>query len=239
MTISRVRGLLAASPPLLTAVLVAKLWATGTLGYYVNSRTVWIVLLGAILFAGVGVVVMRAAILEGNKADGGRRRRFTWRTAAFFIPLVAGLVLPAQPLSAISGQASSLGGLQLASHVSSGNSGDRFGYWVSALANHPDVGWWTGQHVTMVGFAALQSGMPKDTFIVGRYLVTCCVVDATLFGFPVRVSRGKLPPEGAWVQVKGEFGRTYWTDPTGAQYPFIEQAQISFVNTPASPYLSP
>jgi putative membrane protein len=153
--------------------------------------------------------------------------------------LTAGLLVPARPLSANSGQASSLGSFQLASHVSSGG-GDLFGYWMNALSDHPNAAWWTGQRVTLVGFVAHQVGLPAHSFIVGRYLVSCCVVDASLLGFPVRLDPSAKPPsEGAWVQVSGRFGKEYWTDPSGQHYPLIGQARISRVSIPSSPYLSP
>jgi uncharacterized repeat protein (TIGR03943 family) len=224
MTLKR---LLAASPPVLLACLVAKLWLSGTLRYFVNDRTVWIVLAGAVLFGLVGGVSVRQAL----RAD--HDYRLSWRTLAFLIPVLVGLAVPARPLSASTGQSSSLGALQLASHVSAGSPGDAFGSWIAALADHPEQSWWSGQHVTLVGFVARRS------FIVGRYLVTCCVVDATLMGFPVQLDRSPLPAEGAWIQVSGVFGQSSWTDPNGAHYPLIEHARISPVSIPSSPYLSP
>jgi uncharacterized repeat protein (TIGR03943 family) len=225
--------LLAASPALLVAILVGKLWLTGTLRYYVNDRTVWIVLSGGVLFALVGAVGMREALLEDDAPPA------TWRTWIFLIPVLVGLVLPARPLSAISGQSTSLGALQLASHVSSGASGDTFGTWIVDLGKHPDPSWWAGRHATLVGFVAPQEGLPRDGFIVGRYLVTCCVVDATLLGFPVEVKGTRVPAQGAWVQVSGTFGRATWTDPTGQHYPILQHARVGPVSIPSSPYLSP
>lgn len=230
---SRLSRLVAASPALLTAVFIAKLQLTGTLGYYVNSRTIWIVLLGGALFIAIGAVSVWRAW------RGDREYRPGWRTGAFVIPVLVGLVVPAHPLSALSGQASSLGSLQLASHVSSGAPGDAFGSWISDLANHPGASWWSGQPVTVVGFASHQYGMSQNSFIVGRYLVTCCVVDAQLMGFPVHLVKGVVPVEGAWVQVRGKFGPHFWTDQTGSNYPIIEHARIQSVSIPSSPYLSP
>jgi uncharacterized repeat protein (TIGR03943 family) len=229
---SRLRALLAASPPLLLAALVAKLWLTGTLRYYVNDRTVWIVLLGAALLAAVGAAALRSAV------RGTQPQRLSWRTAAFLFPILVGLAVPPQPLSASSGQSSSLGSLQLASHVSS-ESGDAFPTWIADLASHPNSSWWAGQHVTIVGFVAHETGLPPNTVILGRYLVTCCVVDASLLGFPVHLPRGLNPPDGAWVQVSGIFGHGFWTDPSGQQYPLIQQVHISPVSIPSDPYLSP
>jgi uncharacterized repeat protein (TIGR03943 family) len=222
--------LVAASPPLLFAALVAKLWLSGTLGYYVNGRTIWIVLAGAFLCCLIGA----AAILLR------REMTLSWRTVVFLIPLVAGLVVPARPLSVSSGQSSSLGALQLASHVSGGSAGDQFASWLSDLSAHPNVSWWTGRQATLIGFATYQSGLPRHSVIVGRYLVTCCVVDATLLGFPVQIAAGAaIPPNGAWVQATGVFGRGYWTDPSGQQYPLLENARLAPVSIPSSPYLSP
>jgi uncharacterized repeat protein (TIGR03943 family) len=224
------KRLIAISPPILFAALVAKLWLSGTLGYYVNGRTVWIVLVGAFLSALVGL----AAILRRGEMT------LSWRTGVFLVPLVAGLAIPARPLSAGSGQSSSLGALQLASHVSGGSGGDQFAAWLSDLASHPSPSWWTGKSATLIGFATRQSGLPSRSVIIGRYLVTCCVVDATLLGFPVQIARGQpIPPDGAWVQATGVFGHTYWTDPSGQQYPLLQQVRLAPVSVPSSPYLSP
>src|SRR5437588_9767941 len=104
---SRAQAVIAASPPVLFAVLVIKLWLTGTLGYYVNDRTVWIVLIGGILFAVVGIVAVLRTWREGDHGQ-----PFSWRTAVFLIPVLIGLAVPASPLSASSGQSSALGALQ-------------------------------------------------------------------------------------------------------------------------------
>lgn len=235
MTATRLSRLLAAAPSLLLGLLIGKLWLTGTLRYYVNDRTVWIVLIGGLLFAAVGLVALQRAWRAGTNGEPG----LSWRPLLFLVPVLVGLLVPARPLSATSGQASSLGALQLASHVSSGTPGDAFGYWINQLSSHPDPTWWQGQHVTLVGFAARQVGLPARSVIVGRYLVTCCVVDATLFGFPAQLDRGALPAQGAWSQVSGVFGRRYWVDPSGTQYPVIQHAHVVPVSVPSSPYLSP
>lgn len=234
MTLSRASRLLAASAPLLVALLIVKLWLTGTLGYYVNDRTVWIVLLGGGLFSVVGAISLRAALQ--HHAD---EARFSWKTVVFVVPVLIGLIVPAQPLSASSSQSSSLGALQLTSHISAGSPGDAFGYWIGSVGQHADAGWWKGQHVTLVGFVAKQPGLPSRAFIIGRYLVTCCVVDATLYGFPVRLAAGAVPSEGTWIQVSGVFGGRFWTDPSGSQWPLIERARMVPALIPASPYLSP
>ena len=234
MTPARLSRLLAASIPLLVAVLIAKLWLTGTIGYYINDRTTWIVVLGGLLFAAVGGANVIRAFRSPDDAP-----PLSWKGTAFLIPVILGLVVPAQPLSSTSAQSSSLGALQLASHVSTGGTGDSFGYWVSSVGSHTDAAWWSGQRVTLVGFSSRQDGLKGNTFIVARYLVTCCVVDATLFGFPVELDHGPLPADGTWVQVNGRFGTRFWTDRNGSQWPIIQRARIVPVSIPSSPYLSP
>jgi uncharacterized repeat protein (TIGR03943 family) len=233
VNVQRLNRLLAASPSLLFGILVAKLWVSGTLRYYVNDRTAWVVLAGGGLFLLIGLTALARAWVERQEPG------LSWRSVAFLVPLLLGILLPAHPLSVASGQASSLGALQLASHVSSGSPGDSFGVWVGDLSTHPDPQWWAGRHVTLVGFVARQAGLPHRGFIVGRYLVTCCVVDATLMGFPVQLDHGPIPSEGAWLQVDGIFGRQNWTDPSGSHYPIIQHARVVPVSIPSSPYLSP
>jgi uncharacterized membrane protein YcgQ (UPF0703/DUF1980 family) len=237
MTVSRFLRLVAACPVLLVALLIVKLWFTGTLGYYVNDRTIWIVVIGAVLFAAVGGVALWKA---WHARDNEREHALSSSTIVFLVAVVAGIALPARPLSASSAQSSSLGSLSLASHVSSGGGGDLFGYWVSALAGHPAASWWAGKRVSLVGFVSRGSGLPGHSFILGRFLVTCCVVDATMFGFPVQLPRSQpLPAQGAWIQVNGVFGQSYWSDPSGEQYPIVQHAHVGPARVPSSPYLSP
>src|SRR5205085_1793635 len=61
VSLVRLSRIVAASPPMLVSLLILKLWLSGTLGYYVNNRTVWVVLVGAALFALVGAVTLRTA----------------------------------------------------------------------------------------------------------------------------------------------------------------------------------
>jgi len=230
---TRLTALITAAPPALVAVFIAKLWFTGTLDYYINSQTAWVVLLGGLLFALVGAVALwRAWHSHGHGS------RLTWRTFVFLIPVLVGIFVPAQPLSANSSQSSSLGGLQLTSHVSSGGGGDMFGYWLGAIASHPSSAWWNGRKVTLVGFATSEPGLPGHSIIVGRYLITCCVLDATMLGFPAQI-KGAMPKQGTWVQISGRFGKDYWTDQSGQQYPLIKNATVAPVSIPSSPYLSP
>jgi hypothetical protein len=71
MSIERLRHIVAASPPLLLAILIAKLWLTGTLGYYVNDRTIWIVVLGGVLFATAILVAHAIAGTHAKVSLGG------------------------------------------------------------------------------------------------------------------------------------------------------------------------
>src|SRR4029453_3907315 len=69
----------------------------------------------------------------------------------------------------------------------------------------PDAGARAGKPVRITGFVHRDDRLPREWFLVARFVVKCCAVDAQPVGLPVRVD-GEIPESGGWVWVEGVGG---------------------------------
>ena len=60
-----------------------------------------------------------------------------------------------------------------------------------------------GQRITLHGFVYRDDQFPKDMLLVSRLLISCCVADASLVGFHVRVENADDFTNDEWVDVTG------------------------------------
>lgn len=209
------------------------LLVTGRDALYLSSKTAWVVPVGATLLtlAALG----RLAAARGG-ASAPLARREAWIMAAIVAPVVLLLALPPTTLGQFSagrrstftaGSGASLAGLA-AADVSLVD---------VAVAETTDEGAaalprWAGQSVTFIGFVTRYADTPADEFLLTRYVLTCCVADATVAS--VRVVN---VPAGA-------FATDDWVQVTGLLYPvgnqvIVDATQIVPVERPDRPYLTP
>lgn len=108
--------------------------------------------------------------------------------------------------------------------------------WASLLRQTEDLGFYAGKPVDVVGFVVADPAAPNDVFLVSRFMVTCCAVDAQPTGVPV-YSPGwqeRLAVDD-WVRVTGEF--TANPSPASEQSIAIDPASLEVVEQPSEPYL--
>jgi putative membrane protein len=89
-----------------------------------------------------------------------------------------------------------------------------------------------GEQVTLEGFVWRQDGAAADEILLTRYVVTCCVADAT--SAQVRVVN--VPP--------GRFAPDDWVSVTGRIYPLgseilVDASAVRAIPQPERPYLTP
>jgi uncharacterized repeat protein (TIGR03943 family) len=89
-----------------------------------------------------------------------------------------------------------------------------------------------GENVSFVGFVSIRDDTPADEFLLARYVVTCCVADATIAEVRVvNVTPGQFANED-WVQVTGTIF------PIGREV-IVDASDIAQVERPDHPYLTP
>ncbi|NJM07463.1 TIGR03943 family protein [Candidatus Gracilibacteria bacterium] len=217
-----------------TATLLLAKWLRGHLAFYIHPRYIPLMVVAAVILLLMAAVRLRAAY----EVDGPQRPG--WGSLLLAIPLLFGVLVPAQPLGASSlpnrgiesSPANSAVGrnLQLDGDTSTWNLLE----WSTALSMRGDE--LDGKPADVVAFVFQDAKLGGDSFYAVRYVVTCCAADGAGVGLPVRWAGGDALPEDSWVRVRG----TIATETiNGTPQPVIIAAAVEPVDQPANPYLYP
>lgn len=204
-------------------------FATGALYFYIHPVYI------------VPSVVTGAVLIALAVTAGGRGERLSRPAATMLaVPLALGFLLPAQPLSpAAAGQR----GVQ---PLTLGRDDRTPGFeptaapetytikdWIKAFAADPEPARHAGKPVRVTGFVHRDGTLPEGWFLVARFVVQCCAVDAQPVGLPVR-GAGSTPEPGRWVTVEGTWDVA---DLTGGRRAVIAATAIAPTPRPDQPYL--
>ncbi len=204
-------------------------YAAGTLYYYIHPMyAVPAAVSGGILVA-LGVAGWRGAHV-GQAAAG-----------LLALPLAAGFLLPAEPLGV---GAVPQRGLE-AARVSGLDEGPSFALavdpatytikdWIKAFQAEPEPTVHAGKPVRVTGFVYHDARLPAETFLVARFVVQCCAVDAQPVGLLVRAAGAASFEAGAWVAVEGvmEVGQV-----DGRRRAVVSASAVAPTSRPDQPYL--
>ncbi len=229
------------SPSRLAGVAVLGAWATlfwwllltGRQNLYLSTRTAWVVPVGAGLLTLAALGRLAAARTSHPEPVG---RREAWIMGAVVVPVVLVMALPPATLGQFSaGKRSSFASAGVVSSADVG-SGELTLVDVAAGQTTPEgeaaLAARAGETVRFVGFVTRYEDTPADELFLTRYVVTCCVADATIAQVRVvNVTPGRFAPND-WVEV------------TGAIYPIgreviVNASSVVRVERPERPYLTP
>jgi uncharacterized repeat protein (TIGR03943 family) len=180
--------------------------ATGVLSFYIHPLYVVPTLLA-------GLVLVVAAVLgAGGRAGGDAVRPSRVSVLLWTIPVAAGVLLPATPLGVWTaahrgieaiplGRIEDVGEFRVDVRPETLTIKD----WVRALQADPEPERVAGKPVRVIGFVYRDAGLPADWFLVARFVVRCCAVDAQPIGIPVRSTERPIPTSGSWVDIAGEW----------------------------------
>lgn len=207
------------------------LLVSGRDAYYLSTRTSWVVPVAAVLLT--SAAAGRLATARTDAPEPIARRELV-AMVAMVVPVLLVVSLPPATLGSFSvDRRASVSGVGLAT---SGIGGDELTLVdVAAAQTTPEgeraLSRRAGETVRLVGFVTRYDGTPADELLLTRYVVTCCVADATVAQVRVvNVTPGAFE-DGAWVEV------------TGAIYPvgrevIVNATAIEGVRRPERPYLS-
>lgn len=216
-----------------TAALLLVMWEHGTLAYYIHPRYTLLVLLAALVLVMMGGVRLRDLF-----AQPANRRLSGWHLL-LALPLLLGVLVPAQPLGAdtLAGRGLDLRAAPLL--VPQPVAGDPAQWnllqWALALPVQGEA--LQGEAVDVVGFVFADARLGRDAFYVARYVITCCAADGSAAALPVRWPGGDALPVDRWVRVQGTLATITMGD--GLTMPAIAATSVEPVDQPASPYLFP
>jgi putative membrane protein len=201
---------------------------------YLSARTAWVVPIGAVLLSAASLGRLASA---RTRSPASITLREAWALAFTVVPVVLVLALPPATLGSFS--ASKRAGFASAGiATSAGDAGTGAISLIDVAAaqttkeGEAALAGRAGESVDLVGFVVRYADTPADELLLTRYIVTCCVADATVA--QVRV-----------VNVQpGAFSTNQWVDVKGAIYPLgreiiVNASSVVAVPRPEHPYLTP
>lgn len=117
--------------------------------------------------------------------------------------------------------------------------------WVRTLNAYPEPDAYTGQKAKVSGFVVRLSDLPDNYFLICRFIITCCAVDAYPVGIPVKFEGSPdLYPPDTWLEVEGKMiTETLSIDETQTGATTANKRQLVLaanslkqIPTPADPY---
>jgi len=226
---------------------------SGQLLIYIHQRYVWLVLPSAVCILTLAYILFNRRPLHRSEESGLLIEKEAppnahWRLMLMLIPLVLGVVVPISPLDAEAAASRQVRQSltfstdpNLSEMVLSLDPGTRsILEWLWAFDAAEDTGQFEGQPVNLEGFMIIDDSLPEGQFLIARFVITCCVADATPIG--VAVDPGEtdaLMPDtladiGGWVRVTGTM---QVTRRQGGPALLIKASQIVPIERPDQPYL--
>ena len=108
--------------------------------------------------------------------------------------------------------------------------------WMRAINNESDVTSFNGQQADVTGFVYRNESFPDGHFMVVRFVISCCVADATPVGLPVYWPEGADLTSDTWVQVEGAFEVGQFANDL---VPILHAEAVTVIPQPDHPYLYP
>lgn len=226
------------SAPRVAAGLALGAWAglfwflsiAGRTSLYLSSRTAWLVPLGAVLASLAALGRLATARVHHPERLSVRE---TWMFGVIVVPVVLLFTLPPATLDSYAvDRRSSSSGIGSSARIVSGPID-----LVDIAAARAVIDAETalraraGERVTIEGFVTEESG-EADRFQLTRFVITCCVADATIS----YVTVVDAPPGGfhtdEWVRVSGPIY------PLGSDI-LVQAESIERIEPPDEPYLTP
>lgn len=204
-------------------VFILSLRLRGVMTWYINPTYVLPTTVAAIVLLGIGAFgVLRAQRQSsvqvgdccGDDCGCAEPPRHLATYALLALPLALAAIFPPRSLAAFSAHqrgpqiagASLIHGSAPVSRVSLSVDTRSFSMmdWVGALSADPNPHDYLHKPVRITGMVLTGSGnVPPGTFMVMRYLVTCCIADARPVGLIVQQSAGTIVRDNQWVTVNG------------------------------------
>lgn len=212
---------------------LVRLYFAQTNQYYINTAY-----FNFNLLMGLLLLVLSLASLFFYPVSGLRQ----YLPTLLFI-LVA-FMTPALPLSSATAAvrpvnlSRSGGELEVSPLLSKDPSTLKISEWARLFNYEPDFSRYKGQEVDVIGFVfkpEASNVFSKENFWVGRFVLTCCAVDASALGLEVETSEnwpGDVSLDD-WIRVSGNWELK---ERDGKQYLVVNPKEIVKVSQPDKPY---
>jgi putative membrane protein len=229
------------SPVRVAGTVVLGAWAalfwfllvSGRDAFYLSTRTEWVVPVAAVLLT--LATFGRLASARAAQQEPLRSRELGVMIAMVVPVLLITILPPATLGSFAAGKRSAVAGAGFSASTGDIATGDLTLVDVATAQTTPEgeraLARRAGEQVDFVGFVTRYQDTPADEFLLTRYVVSCCVADATV----AQVRVVNVTPGG--------FEDNEWVEVTGTIYPIgreviVNASTILGVPRPERPYLS-
>lgn len=234
----------------IVAILLHRL-LSGTLVYYVNRRYEWLTWAAV---AGLGAMALalsatawrsrRSASPPGVSPPNVSRpgARAAWSSLAVLaLPVALGLA-PQQPLgsAALDNRQVAVASLPPTAERSVTRTAAleparrTMLDWLVEFHLADDARRFVGQEAEITGFVHRGAALGPDQVQLSRFLMSCCVADATAIGIYVQAPELAAVPDDQWLTVTGRFAVA---EIDGAQTPVLVADDVVRIDPPPVPYL--
>lgn len=221
--------------------------ANGTLLFYINRRFAWLTWIATILLLLMAFAYQQTAQAKHHDHDGAHDHHHhapqgSWLTLFLVaLPLLLGVLVPPQPLGAqaIGMREVNTDGLGLGDDevvLTRATAERNILDWLRAFGAADDLAVLDGQEANVIGFVYRDEAFANDQFMVSRFVVSCCVADATALGLIVSWPGSLDLPLDAWVEVQGAFQSGQFD---GQATPILIADSVTPTAPPNQPYLYP
>ena len=189
----------------------------GRLSWYIHERFLPLTLVGIVGLFLIGFNLLQAARqatadIHDHANGAGHSHPPTpsaWLLIIALLPLLVGLLLPAQPLStsALAGK-----GVSAAAPILNNTEARQFDLldqertileWSRYFNSQLDPASYLGQKANVIGFVYHDPRLPPGKFLLSRFVIVCCTADAFALGMVVEWHESNALQNDDWVKVKG------------------------------------
>ena len=210
------------------------LWFSGREAFYLSTRTDWVVPVAAVLLTAATIGRLASARVVAPRPLAARE---LWILSLMVVPVVLVVFAPVTTLGTFStGKRTGFSGAGFPASASEIGTGELTLIDVAAGETSPEgeraLARRAGETVRFVGFVSIRDDTSAGEFLLTRYVVTCCVADATI----AQVRVVNVTP--------GRFADEDWVEVTGTIYPLgreviVDATAITAMDRPDRPYLTP
>lgn len=235
--------------------------ANATIYFYINERFIVYTFAAALVLVLVGMSYPLRTKQAGHATNGvdqqcdhhghhhghehGHEHRHTLSWIAVLVlalPIVLGMLVSPKPLgvAALENRELDVTGSELPRavrpvHDAVASERNLLEWWQAFQAS-PNAGSLVGQDAEVTGFVYHDERFGEGHFVVTRYVVSCCVADATVVGMVVRWPDAEALQDDQWVSVRGKIAEAAEKE---QDLPILAAEAVDLVAAPQQPYLYP
>lgn len=215
--------------------------------FYISERFVLLTVL-----ASAGLVLVGASYLlrpgRGRTDIGHDHGPVSWLGLLIIAaPIVLGWLVPPRPLgaAALGNRELNFTGREQTGEIASiapvGETRRASGEknildWLTEFQNVPNAAAFTGEEADVTGFVYRDDRFAPGTFLLARYVVSCCVADASPVGLIVQAEEADSLAADQWVQITGRFEPGTFEE---QEVPLLIAGEVTPTERPSQPYLYP